>query len=105
MTNNWELAGVGTNAEPIGSIRFGNGLVIAGNISLSGDARVGGGNSVGTALTGVISGNHNFDLGAGSSVSSEFSISNPGNSWTGNTTIVARTGGTAGNTIIHLGAR
>ncbi|HUO08957.1 MAG TPA: autotransporter-associated beta strand repeat-containing protein [Phycisphaerae bacterium] len=104
ITNNFDLAGIGTNAEPIGAIRMGNGLIVSGNISLSGDARVGGGNGGATALTGVITGNFNFDLGAGSSVASNFSISNPGNAWTGNTTIVARTGATAGNTIIHLGA-
>ncbi|MGN6368647.1 MAG: autotransporter-associated beta strand repeat-containing protein [Phycisphaerae bacterium] len=103
MTNNWELAGIGTNQESIGAIRMGNGTVITGNIALSGDARIGGGNSLATALTGVISGNHNLDLGAGTSVSSQFTISNPGNNWTGNTTIVSRTTG-SGTTLIHLGA-
>lgn len=104
LANNLDLAGIGTDAEPIGALRLGNGLVVSGNISLSGDARVGGGNGVATVLSGAITGNHNFDLGAGSSIASNFAISNTGNAWTGNTTIVARTGATAGNTIIHLGA-
>ena len=104
MTNNFNIAGIGTNKETIGAIRMGNSTVISGNITLSGDARIGGGNGIATVLSGVISGPFNFDMGAGSSVASNFTISNPGNSWTGNTTIVGRTGGTAGNAIIHLGA-
>ena len=104
MTNNFNIAGIGTNKETIGAIRMGNSTVISGNITLSGDARIGGGNGIATVLSGVITGPFNFDMGAGSSVASNFTISNPGNSWTGNTTIVGRTGGTAGNAIIHLGA-
>jgi fibronectin-binding autotransporter adhesin len=104
MTNNLVLAGIGTNQEPIGALRFGNGNAINGSVTLSGDARVGGGNGGATGITGKISGPFNFDLGAGASVASNFTISNPLNDWTGNTTIVARTGGTAGNTIVHLGA-
>ena len=103
ITNDFFLAGVGTNAEPIGAIRLGNGITMSGTIHLIGDARIGNGNAT-SMITGRITGGFNMDFGAASSVASEMTISNHANDWTGNTTIVGRTGGTAGNATIHLGA-
>ena len=103
ITNDFFLAGVGTNAEPIGAIRLGNGVTMSGTIHLIGDARIGNGNATST-ISGRITGGFNMDFGAASSVASIMTISNPLNDWTGNTTIVGRTGGTAGNCLVHLGA-
>ncbi len=107
MTNPFFIAGIGTGKESIGAIRFGNGTDIQGLVTLTGDARVGNGDGSTTGpftgISGQVTGNYNFDLGAASSVASNFTISNHLNNWTGNTTIVGRTGGTPGNTVVHLG--
>ena len=113
VANNMFIAGLGTGAEGIGVIRLGNGTVFSGTVTLIGDARIGDGHAgtfgTGTsAFTGKITGSFNLDLGANASTGgtggSEFFLSNSSNDWTGNSTIVGRTGGTAGNTMIHLGA-
>ncbi len=78
--------------------------VINGNITLSGDARLGGGNGGATGYSGVISGPFALDLGAIQTINSNFTLYNSGDSWTGTTTIVGRTGNTAGANIIHNGA-
>ncbi len=113
VANDMFLAGQGTGAEGIGVIRLGNGTVLSGTITLIGDARIGDGHAgtfgSGTAaITGKITGAFSLDLGStastGGTNGSEFSISNPLNDYTGNTTLIARTGtSTPGSTIIHLG--
>ena len=111
ITNDWFLAGTGIS-DNVGAIRLSNGGELAGTITLIGDTRLGGGGASGASggggrITGKITGPFNLDFGAvgnsggGGNVAI---ISNPENDWTGNTTIVGRTGGSAGNTRLVLGA-
>ena len=60
ITNDFFLAGVGTNAEPIGAIRLGNGVTMSGTIHLIGDVRIGNGNAT-SFITGKITGGFNMD--------------------------------------------
>lgn len=93
ISNLVQIAGNGTQQEPVGAIRFGNGAHIAGNVELIGDARVGGGNLANVNLTGIsgkVTGNFAFDLGSVQTINSFFSLFNPANDWTGTTTFNAR---------------
>ncbi len=112
IINDWFIAGFGTSAENTGAIRLGNGFQLAGRVTLIGDARLGGGGSSsaaagGAMILGKITGNRSLDIGSTANVGSGHSVvilANPLNDWTGNTTIVGRTGGTAGNARLALGA-
>jgi autotransporter-associated beta strand protein len=113
ITNAWFLAGNGIS-DNVGAIRLSSGGVLSGQITLIGDTRLGGGganNSSGAAgggiLSGKITGPFNLDFGAVGNSGSGHNvaiISNPANDWTGNTTLVGRTGGNVGNTRLVLGA-
>ena len=104
MTNNFNIAGIGTNKETIGAFAW---AIARSSAEISPSAAMLA-LAAETALQRYLAASL-VDLSIsiwvqGLSVASNFTISNPGNSWTGNTTIVGRTGGTAGNAIIHLGA-
>src|SRR5204863_606247 len=43
MPNNMTISGIGTNQEGIGAIRLGAAAYLSGQITLGGDARIGGG--------------------------------------------------------------
>jgi autotransporter-associated beta strand protein len=113
ITNAWFLAGNGIS-DNVGAIRLSNGGELSGLMTLIGDTRLGGGganNSSGAAgggrITGKITGPFNLDFGAAGNSGSGHNvaiISNPANDWTGNTTIVGRTGTDPGNTRLVLGA-
>src|SRR5213078_645910 len=91
-----------------GAIRGGG--TVNSKITLFGDAGIGGGGN----FIGKITGPFNLQLGATANVGgsgNSITLSNPnsnnttdGNDWTGSTTLVGRTGGSAGNTTIKLGA-
>jgi hypothetical protein len=106
ITNNWFIAGNGVS-DNVGAIRL-SGVFSNGVITLIGDARLGGGGAAtGVNIYNKITGPFNLDFGAtgnsGGGANGAI-IHNPSNDWSGNTTIVGRTGGTAGNTRLALGA-
>lgn len=109
ITNNWFIAGNGVS-DNVGAIRL-SGIFSNGIITLIGDARLGGGNfnAASTSVVPIydqIRGSFNLDIGAtgnsGGSANGAV-LFNQANNWSGNTTIVGRTGGTAGNTMLHNG--
>lgn len=98
LTNEFFISGLGTDQEQVGAVRFGNGWSISGNVNLTGDTRLGGGNAATlptTGISGKISGPYSLDIGALGTINSFITLSNPDNDWTGNTTINARNTGTA----------
>ena len=111
ILNDLTISGIGTNEEPIGAIRLGNRSVLSGNITLGGDARIGGGNAAaysainsdgttlyvdpGNLLSGRISGPFSFDIGSAVSINTNLVLSNHANDWSGDTTILGRSGGNA----------
>jgi autotransporter-associated beta strand protein len=101
--NDFFIAGIGPQNEAgTGAIRGGG--VISGMVTLIGDARISGK----PTITGQITGNYSLDLGSsgsiGSTPSTDLTLSNPSNDWSGNTSIIGRTGGSAGHTVVNLGA-
>jgi fibronectin-binding autotransporter adhesin len=111
ITNDWFLAGNGIS-DNVGAIRLSSGGTLAGLITLIGDTRLGGGGASaagagGGIISGKITGPFNLDFGAVGNSGNGHNVAiltNPANDWSGNTTIVGRTGGTAGNTRLVLGA-
>ena len=106
ITNNWYIAGNGVS-DNVGAIRL-SGVFSNGIITLIGDARLGGGGAAtGVNIYDKITGPFNLDFGAtgnsGSGANGAI-IHNQENDWSGNTTIVGRTGSSAGNTRLALGA-
>ncbi|HEY7119130.1 MAG TPA: autotransporter-associated beta strand repeat-containing protein, partial [Tepidisphaeraceae bacterium] len=124
ITNDMTISGNGTNQEGIGAIRLGGKAVLSGQITLGGDARIGGAsasqanfantndtypaiNPDGTTLyvdpshliSGRITGKYNLDIGSAVSIPTNFVLSNTGNDWSGNTTFIS--GG--GTTKLRLG--
>lgn len=100
ISNNFFIAGLGTQQEQVGAIRFGNGIRIAGDVTLLGDSRLGGGNAAtlpNTGISGKISGLFNLDIGALQTINSHISLFNPANDWSGTTTLNARNSATANN--------
>ena len=98
ISNKFFIAGLGTQQEQVGAIRFGNGTRIAGDVELIGDSRIGGGNAAtlpNTGISGKISGAFNLDIGALGTINTFVSLFNPANDWTGNTTFNARNTATA----------
>ena len=93
-------------SDAVGAIRLSG--VLSNTITLIGDARLGGGNftSGGVPIYGKITGPFNLDLGAtgnsGGSLNGSM-LFNQDNDWTGNTTIVGRTGNANGSTRVMLG--
>lgn len=105
ITNDWFIAGNGVS-DNVGAIRL-SGVFSNGVITLIGDARLGGGGfATGVPIYDKITGPFNLDFGAtgnsGGGANGAI-IYNQSNDWLGNTTIVGRTGGTAGNTRLILG--
>lgn len=90
ITNSLFLAGSGTSQEPnIGAIRYGPGAAFfSGPITLIGDAGIGG--QGGGGILGPISGPFKLTLCALSTVNGDTMLANSNNSWTGDTTITAR---------------
>ena len=105
ITNNWFIAGNGVS-DNVGAIRL-SGVFSNGVITLIGDARLGGGGfATGVNIYDRITGNFNLDFGATGNSGGGANgarIFHQANDWTGNTSIVGRTGGTAGNTCLFLG--
>jgi autotransporter-associated beta strand protein len=109
MTNNWFIAGNGVS-DNVGAIRL-SGIFSNGIITLIGDARLGGGGfNVSSAsvvpIYDQIRGPFNLDIGATGNSGGGANgavLFNQANNWSGNTTIVGRTGA-AGNTMVHNGA-
>jgi autotransporter-associated beta strand protein len=100
IPNNFFIAGLGTQQEQVGAIRFGNGTRIAGDVILTGDSRLGGGNAAtlpNTGISGKISGPFSLDLGALGTINTHLSLFNPANDWTGTTTLNARNTASANN--------
>jgi autotransporter-associated beta strand protein len=98
ISNKFFIAGLGTQQEQVGAIRFGNGTRIAGDVELIGDSRLGGGNAgtlPNTGISGKITGAFNLDIGALGTINTFISLFNPANDWTGNTTFNARNTATA----------
>jgi len=98
ISNNFFIAGLGTQQEQVGAIRFGNGSRIAGDITLTGDSRLGGGNLAtvtNTGVSGKITGPFNLDIGALQTINSHLSLLNSANDWSGTTTLNARNTATA----------
>jgi fibronectin-binding autotransporter adhesin len=118
ISNPLFLAGVGINGDNTGAIRMGGGLTLSGLITLTGNARIGGGAAAfvnttngtiqpGTMISGKITGNFGMDFGSAGNPGGAGNtnwISNPANDWHGDTTIVGRTGGSASNSILHTAA-
>jgi fibronectin-binding autotransporter adhesin len=109
ITNNWFLAGNGVS-DNVGAIRFpgANGVFSNAVMTLIGDTRLGGGTfatGLGGQLYNKITGNFNLDFGAtgnsGGGANGAI-LFNSANDWTGNTSIVGRTG-SGGNTRLLLG--
>lgn len=97
IPNNFFVAGRGLTG--FGVIRSGlnlsNFTIFSGNITLTGDARISptqntGSGAPSTTFSGVISGNHNLELGYRTDVTTVNLgiLTNTGNSWSGTTTIV-----------------
>ena len=111
IMNNWFLAGNGIS-DNVGAIRLSNNGDLAGTITLIGDTRLGGGGANaasggGGIISGKITGPFNLDFGAVGNSGGGHNVAilrNPANDWTGNTTIVGRTGAAAGNTRLVIGA-
>jgi autotransporter-associated beta strand protein len=98
IANRFFIAGLGTQQEQVGAIRFGNGTRIAGDVTLTGDSRLGGGNATtlpNTGISGKIGGPFHLDIGALQTINTFISLFNPANDWTGNTTFNARNTATA----------
>ncbi len=118
IPNNLTISGNGTNQEGIGAIRLGARSIVSGQITLGGDARIGGGNAAaynainpdgttlyvdpGNLLSGKITGPFSLDIGSAVSIATNFVISNTANDWSGNTNLIGRTGGTASTTRLRL---
>ncbi len=105
ITNDLYIAGNGVS-DGVGAIRL-TGVFSNGIITMIGDSRLGGGTAT-VPIYDQITGPFNLDIGAsGNSGGSGFNngclLYNTANNWSGNTTIVGRTG-TAGNTLLRNGA-
>ena len=98
ISNKFFIAGLGTQQEQVGAIRFGNGTRVAGDVELIGDSRIGGGNAgtlPNTGISGKITGAFNLDIGALGTINTFISLFNPANDWTGHTTLNARNNNSA----------
>ncbi|HEV2328059.1 MAG TPA: autotransporter-associated beta strand repeat-containing protein, partial [Verrucomicrobiae bacterium] len=105
ITNNIYISGNGVS-DGVGAIRL-SGVFSNGVISLIGDSRLGGGGAGGVPIYDRITGSFNLDFGATGNSGGGGNVAvlyNPANDWSGNTTIVGRTGSSAGNTILRNGA-
>jgi fibronectin-binding autotransporter adhesin len=102
FTNDLFIAGNGTQGEMfIGALRAGSSVVWSNNVTLIGDATIGGSGGV---WAGRISGPFNLTLGSGhviSSASQTVSFKNSANNWTGNTIMQASDHGTGNNIFIN----
>ncbi len=98
ISNAFFVAGSGLQAEQVGAIRFGNGARISGDVTLTGDTRLGGGNAgtiADTGISGKVSGPFNLEIGALQTINTFISLLNPSNDWSGNTILNARNTATA----------
>ncbi|HEY1788044.1 MAG TPA: autotransporter-associated beta strand repeat-containing protein [Verrucomicrobiae bacterium] len=106
ITNSIFISGNGVS-DGVGAIRL-SGVFSNGVINLIGDSRLGGGgtNTAAVPIYDKITGPFNLDFGAtgnSGSTGNGAIVYNQSNDWSGNTTIVGRTG-TAGNTLLINGA-
>ena len=98
VSNALSIAGLGTQQEQVGAVRFGNGSRVIGDVTLTGDARLGGGNATtlpNTGISGKISGPYNLDIGALGTINTFLTLFNSNNDWSGTTTLNARNTATA----------
>ncbi len=93
ITNSIFVAGDGDAHENLGAFRGGH---YSGTITLIGDAAI----SDGAIVDGPVVGPFNFTLGSGATVSGSVTLNNPGDAWTGNTTMTAESNA-GNNTIIN----
>ncbi len=104
ITNAMFIAGDAARQEQgIGAIRTSGGWQVQGVVTLIGDATIGGNGNVSGGIAGKITGPFNLNLCSAGTVNGTISISNPGNDWTGTTTIQARNN-TGANTFISGGS-
>jgi autotransporter-associated beta strand protein len=91
ITNDMFIAGDAARQEQgIGAIRTSGGWVIAGTVTLIGDATIGGNGGLSGPIAGKITGPFSLSLCSAGTVNGSISISNPSNDWTGTTIIQAR---------------
>jgi len=106
ITNAIYISGNGVS-DGVGAIRLA-GVFTNGIIHLIGDSRLGGGATNGPIpIYDQITGNYNIDFGATGNSGSKANgatLYNTNNNWTGNTSIVGRSNGSAGSTWLYLGA-
>jgi autotransporter-associated beta strand protein len=107
ITNSIFISGNGVS-DGVGAIRL-SGVFSNGVINLIGDSRLGGGgtNNNAVPIYDKITGPFNLDFGASGNSGSSGNgaiLYNQSDDWSGNTTIVGRTGGSAGNTLLINGA-
>lgn len=97
--NNFEISGTGVLQATgnLGALYAGS-QTIAGNVTLLGDARLGGGN-----YTGQITGAYNLELGTdgGTGAATAITLANETNNYTGNTTILTHASA-AVNTVVKI---
>jgi fibronectin-binding autotransporter adhesin len=101
-TNDFFIAGTGTNQEPFGALRLGNFTLstnnnFAGKVTLVGDARIAGESRISDTgictFAGQITGPFNLEIGTDASFfgifdGSSIVLGNPANDWGGDTTLV-----------------
>jgi autotransporter-associated beta strand protein len=108
IPQNISISGIGVSeggAFVGGAMRMaGNGVVLTGTITLTGDARITarGGTGIGGLITGQITGAHNIEIGG--AATGVITLTNPSNNWTGNTTISSGTTRLGANEVIPSGA-
>ena len=100
VPNNFTISGTGTSSTAPGALVLRG--TISGNISLSGNARIGD-LGFGDTLSGAITGTGNLEFFSSASGSSTFTINNTANAWVGTTTITNNST-TANGTILKMGA-
>ncbi len=105
ITNDFFIAGLGTTEGfGFGAIRLIDAVTNSGSITLTGDARIGGGGTATPAkISGKITGNFSLELGSIATISGTIILSGISNDWSGDTTILSKTNGSGFN-ILRLGA-
>jgi fibronectin-binding autotransporter adhesin len=94
LSNNCTISGLGfpdnSGLNQLGAIRVVSGCVLAGTITLADQARIGVQNSTGVILSGKITGGFGLNIYGSDNANNfanDFTMSNPGNDYTGDTTI------------------
>ncbi|BCU77857.1 hypothetical protein llg_25720 [Luteolibacter sp. LG18] len=90
-TNDFNLAGNGTNtADTNSALRF-QGNSVSGKITLIGDTNIALRNSTGNAISGQITGGYNLTITGAGATGGNITLSNTANNWTGNFTVDTET--------------